>query len=195
MSIFKRKHDFRPDKERANALSKLYITKKQRLTIAKWLLMALVLVVVSVLQDVVMSRVSLFGATTDLVPVALLTACIMLDPESGSVFVLVASALYYFSGTAPGPHVILLITLLGILVAIVRQNYLRYGFFAVALCAAGAMMLYELTIYALGFFLGQTTGSRFMAFVTTGLLSLAAIPILYPIFTAIGKIGGETWKE
>ncbi len=195
MSLLKRKHEFRPDKERTNALSKLYITKKQRLTIAKWVLMALTLVFVSVLQDVVMSRVRLLGSTTDLVPAALLMACIMLDPEPGSVFVLVGSSLYYFSGTAPGPYVILMITALGIVVAILRQNYLRYGFLTVALCAGSSLLVYELLIFALGFFLGQTTGSRFDNFLVTGLLSLASFPILYPIFASIGKIGGETWKE
>ena len=34
-------------------------------------------------------------------------------------------------------------------------------------------------------------GSRLM----TWLLTLVAIPLLYPILAAIEKIGGETWKE
>ena len=46
MAIFKKKHEFKPDKERSGALNKLYITKKQRRNIAKWLLMALALVLV-----------------------------------------------------------------------------------------------------------------------------------------------------
>ena len=56
-------------------------------------------------------------------------------------------------------------------------------------------MLYEILIFATGLFLGYTTLSRFTGFCITGGLSLAAIPVLYPVFLAIGKFGGETWKE
>ncbi len=193
-SFFKRKSEFRPDKERSG-LSKLYLTKKQRMKALKWTLMALVLVMLSVIQDVIMSRMSIFGATTDLVPVALLMVCVMLDPEVGSLFILTGSSLYYFAGNSPGSFVILLLTAIGIFVSILQQNYLRYSFGTVMLCSAGAMVLYELCIFAIGFFLNYTTASRFGGFCITGLLSLAAMPILYPIFVSIGKIGGETWKE
>ena len=56
-------------------------------------------------------------------------------------------------------------------------------------------MVYELLTFAIGFFLGRTTVSRLAGFCLSGGLSLAAAPLLYPIFVAIGKIGGETWKE
>ena len=144
MAIFKKKHEFKPDKERSGALNKLYITKKQRRNIAKWLLMALALVLISILQDVIMSRISIFGVHTDLTACAILLVCIMLDPEVGSIFVLSASSLYYFSGSAPGPYVIVMMTLLGVIIAIIRQSYLRYSFVSVFLCTAAAVMLYEI---------------------------------------------------
>lgn len=193
--MFKRKHEFKPDKERSGALNKLYITKKQRRNIAKWLLFALTLVLISIIQDVIMSRFSFFGTCTDLTACAILLLCIMMDPEVGSIFVLVASSLYYFSGSAPGPYVIVMLTILGVLIAIIRQSYLRYSFVSVFLCTAVAMMVYEMFIFATGFFLGYTTVSRFADFCITGGLSLAAVPVLYPVFAAIGKFGGETWKE
>ncbi len=195
MALFKRKQEFRPDKEQKNILSKLYLTRKQRARLFKWLLMALTLVLISVVQDVILSRANIFGTTTDLVPLALIMVCIMLDSEVGSVFMLVGSSLYYFAGNAPGTYVIVLLTALGILVGILRQNFLRYSFGTVALCTAVTMLLYETVIFAIGFFLGQTTGPRFGLFLLAAVLSLVAIPILYPIFTAIGKIGGETWKD
>ena len=195
MAIFKRKHEFKPDKERSGALNKLYITKKQRRNIAKWLLLTLVLVVVSIIQDVIMSRFTIFGSHTDLTVCAILLVCIMMDPEVGSIFVLSASSLYYFSGSAPGPYVIIMLTLLGVLIAILRQSYLRYSFISIFLCTAAAVMLYEIMIFATGLFFGYTTLSRFTGFCITGGISLAAIPILYPIFAAISKFGGETWRE
>jgi hypothetical protein len=194
--LFRRKNEFRPDRPyAASFLSRLYITKKQRLTIGKWLLMALVLVILSVVQDVILSRVTIFGAKTDLVSAAILMVCIMLDPEIGCVFTLVSSALYEFSGSAPGAYVIALITFLGLLLAIFRHSFLRAGFGAEILCTAAAVMLYQLSLFAIGYFLGHTTASRLPDFCVTGLLSLAVMPALYPIFSAISNIGGETWRE
>lgn len=193
--MFGKKRDFRPDKNHSGALSKLYVTKKQRRTLLKWVLMAAVLIAVSVVQDVILSRVRIFGAVTDLVPAAILTVCVMLDPEVGSVFVLVGSSLYWFSGSAPGPYVIVVMTVLGVVIGILRQSFLRYGFFTVLLCAAAAVMLYELTVFGIGLFLGCTTLSRLGSFCLSGALSLAVMPLLYPVFAAIRKIGGETWTE
>ena len=118
--FFKKKHEFRPDKTHSGALSKLYITKKQRITLLKWLLMALVMVALSVLQDTVLCRLRLLGATTDLLYGALLLVCILLDPEQGCIFILAGSCLYCFSGSAPGPYVIALLTLIGLLISIFR---------------------------------------------------------------------------
>lgn len=193
--MFKRKHEFKPDKDRTGTLNKLYITKKQRLQFTKWLLMALMLVLISIIQDVIMSRIAIYGSHTDLTVCAILLVCIMLDPEIGSVFVLISSSLYYFSGSAPGPYVIVMLTVLGVLIAIIRQSYLRYSFLSIFLCTAVAVMVYELVLFAVGLFLGYTTVSRLAGFCISGGLSLAAIPVLYPIFAAISKIGGETWKE
>lgn len=194
--FFRRKNEFKPDRPYASGiLSRLYITKKQRLAIGKWLLMALVLVMLSVVQDTILSRVRIFGITTDLVSAAILMVCIMLDPEIGCVFTLVSSCLYEFSGSAPGAYVIALITLIGMLLAIFRHSFLRSGFGAVILCTAVAVMLYQLTLFGIGYFLGHTTLSRLPDFCMTGLLSLAVMPALYPIFSSISKIGGETWRE
>lgn len=194
--LFKRKNEFKPDRPYGSSiLSRLYITKKQRLAIGKWLLMALALVMLSVVQDSIMSQARIFGTTTDLVSTAILMVCIMLDPETGCVFTLVSASLYEFSGSAPGAYVIALITGLGMLLAIFRHSFLRAGFGAVMLCTAVAVMAYQLILFAIGYFLGDTTFSRLPDFLVTGLLSLALMPALYPIFSAISKIGGETWIE
>ncbi len=194
--LFKRKHEFRPDRERsAGLLNKLYITKKQRLSLAKWLLMGLVLVVLSVLQDSVLSQVRLFGTTTDLVSAAIFLVCILLDPEKGCVFTLVSALCYEFSGSAPGAWAVALITVYGVLVSIFRHSLLNDGFGSTLLCTAGAILLYQVSVFCIGLFLGYTTASRLPGFLVTGLLSLAVMPLLYPIFSAISNIGGQTWRE
>ena len=191
----KKKYEFRPDKPHGDLLSKLYLTQKQRMSLLKWLLYALVLLVLSVLQDVILSRVVIFGVTTDLVPCAILLICVLQGTETGSVFGLVAAAMYQFSGTAPGYHVIVLLPALGIFAAMLRQSYLRRGFNSDVLCAGGAMLLYELILFVACLMFSQTSAARLWAFLLTGVLSLLLIPVLYPIATAIDKVGGETWRE
>ena len=56
-------------------------------------------------------------------------------------------------------------------------------------------MIGNRVLYCVGLFLGFTTAARFPVFLITALLSIAVMPILYPAFQAVGKIGGESWKE
>lgn len=191
----RKKYEFRPDKPHGDLLGKLYLTKKQRMSLLKWLLYALVLLVLSILQDVILSRMDILGATTDLVPCAILLICVLQGTETGCVFGLVAAAMYQFSGTAPGYHVIVLLPALGIFAAMLRQSYLRKGFSSDVLCAGVAMLLYELILFVVCLIFSQTAPARLGTFLLTGALSLLLIPILYPIATAIDKVGGETWKE
>ena len=193
--MFRRKYEFKPDRPHSGTLNKLYITPKQRQQFLKWFLMALTLLAVSLIQDVILSRIPIYGAVTDVIGCAILLCCIMQDPESGCVFGLASSCVYYFSGSAPGSYVIALLTCLGVLTSIFRQCYLRKGFSSTLLCMVGAMAIYELALFVIGAFVGQVPLSRIRYFGITALTSLGAIPFLYPIFLAIGKIGGELWKE
>lgn len=190
-----KKYEFQPDKPYATWLSKLQLTKLQQKQVLKWSLYALVLIVLSVVQDVIMCRFRLFGGTTDLVPCGIFMICIFEGTNQGSVFALVASILYLLSGVAPGPHVIVLITFLAVLAAALRQAYLRQNLPAVILTVALAMILYELSIFALCLLLGQVTADRLVRFLISAALSLVAVPIIYPTVKAIGAIGGEAWKE
>ena len=63
------------------------------------------------------------------------------------------------------------------------------------LCAALGMVLYELGLFAVTLFLKLTVADRMGAALTTALITLSVVPIAYPVLLAIGKLGGETWKE
>lgn len=193
--LFKRKYEFKPDKTEADALSKLYITKKQRQAILRWLLIALVLVVLSVIQDVILSRFTIFGVTLNIVTAALLLVCVLQSSQVGSIFILIGATFYWASGSTPGSYVIALLTVLGILACIVRQAYLYDHAGSALLCAGVAVMLYELVLFIIGCFLGYTTLSRFTDTLIAGGLSFAVMPLFYPIFKAISNIGGESWKD
>ena len=195
MFMAKRKYEFRPDKTGTGLLHKLYLTKKQQFSLLRWFLYALVILVLSVVQDVILCRMNIYGATTDLVPCGIFLICVVLGAESGCVFALIAAAMYQFSGTAPGYHCIFMITALAIAVTMFRQSYLRENAGANILCAAFALLAYELLLFSIGYALSQITLNRLPVFLTTTGLSLLAVPVLYPIVTAIRKIGGETWRD
>ena len=72
-----KKNEFRPDKSSTTLLSHLLLTKKQQKTVLKWSFYGLLLVVLSVLQDSLLSQVRLFGATTEPVPCCIFLICIL----------------------------------------------------------------------------------------------------------------------
>jgi len=190
-----KKYEFKPDKPHSGILDKLYITPQQRKILLKWALYTVLLMVLSVLQDVIFCRMDILGATTELVPCCIFLICILEGVETGCVFTLVASTIYFFSGTAAGPYCIPFMVVLGVILTVFRQSYLQKGFGAAVLCVAAAMLVYELLIFVTGLFLGLTYGSRIGVFALTGVLSLVVVPVLYPLCKSIGKIGGEIWKE
>jgi hypothetical protein len=117
------------------------------------------------------------------------------DPETAGLFTLISSSLYYFSGTADGVYSIVLLTALGTLLCIFRTGFLQRRFSALFLCGAVGMFVYEMLVFGVGIFFSNTTWDRIGIFALCGGLSVAVMPLLYPIFSSISKIGGETWKE
>lgn len=193
--MFKRKHEFKPDRTDSGILNKLYLTKRQRLHFLKWVLIGLSLVALSLVQDTMLSRLSIYGATFDLVACGILLGCMFFDPDTSAVFLLVSASFYYFSGTAPGVYVIAVLTVFGVLLCIFRRSYLRRCFSSTFLCTGAGLILYKLTVFVIGLFLSSTTADRFTVFAISAGLSVAVIPLLYPLFWTISNIGGETWKE
>lgn len=189
------KKDFKSDKPYSGFWGKLYLTPKQRKSLLKWTLYGVLLVVLSLLQDVVLCKFRVLGATTELVPVGIFVICLLEGAESGSIFALVASLVYLFSGTAAGPYTMLFITALAIGVCIWRQAFLQKGFGAALVCAGTATIALQLLQFLMGLFLQVTIPGRIIGFLITAGLSILAIPVLYPIALSIETIGGETWKE
>lgn len=187
--------DFRPDSQDSGWLKMLHITQAQRDLYLKWGLYTAVLVVLSMIQDVIMSQLKIFGATTDLVVCAILLITVIEGIDTGIVFVIIASCLYYFSGSSPGPLCVALITFLGVGACLFRQMYWHRNRGSIVLCAGLALMLYELGTFAVGMFSGLTRWDRLSTFAVTGALSIAVMIPLYSLINRIGQIGGNTWKE
>ena len=179
----RRKYEFRPDPTGFDWMSKLMLTKKQRRVALKWLLYSLLCVAGLVLQDSLLAQLRFLGGT------------VMEGCEDGSVFALLASMVYVFSGTGQDRYCILYLTLAAVLAAAFRQGYLRRGLGSDLICTGGAMLLYEMAVFVTGLFLGMTYSARWGVFVMTALVSTAVVGLVYKPLKIIGTIGGNLWKE
>ena len=191
----KKKYRFRPDPTGAGLWNKLYVTPQQRKVALKWGLYGLVCLMSLILQDAFLGRVRLFGGYADLAPAAIMLVCVMQGVETGSVFALVGSMVFVFSGSAPDTFAIAFITVYAVLTTLFREQFLRRGFGSAWMCTGAAVLLYEISVYLLGLFFGLTYPGRIGVFLMTALITTLAVAALYPLLGWIGKIGGETWKE
>lgn len=191
----KSKYQFKPDKKQSTLLKRLYMTRLQRLRILKWVLLSAACVTMLVIQDVIMSRIHIGGATTDLALSMILLISLYEGTEQGSLFALIGSIVYLFSGSSPGPACIGLITSLTVGINLLRQMLWRRSFGSTMLCAGVAVMLYEMGVFAVGLLSGLTILSRVSVFFLTGIFSCVTLLPMYPLVRTISKIGGDTWKE
>lgn len=191
----RRKYQFKPDRQDAGFLNKLYITRLQRLTLLKWSLYSVLFLAALVIQDSVLSRYRIFDGLFDLAPAVIILITVIQGSYSGSVFALAASMFYVFAGTGPGNYGFFLLTLYACLAAVFREGFMRRSRGSIWMCSGAALVLYELTVFGIGLLMKITYSRRIWAFLVTIVLSVLVMPALTPIVERIGKIGGETWKE
>lgn len=187
--------EFREDASGTALVKLLHVTEQQRLHLLRWVLYIVVCLGALVVQDVIMSRLRPLGATTDLAPAAIILIAVLEGSEVGSVFALLTSVVYYFSGTAPGAYSVGFITALSLVLGLFRQKYLHRSAGSIIICAGAAVFLYEIGIFAAGISLGLTRWGRLFYFVLSGIYSAAVMIPLYFLVHRIGLIGGNQWKE
>ena len=189
------KYEFKPDPTGSELAKRLYLTPRQRRQIIKWALYFLLLVIALAAQDTLLARVRFAGATTDLAVCAIVLIGMLEGAEKGGTFALAASVFYYFSGSAPGPYVIVLITAVTVATALFRQSFWTLGLSTSVLCTGLGVAVYELALMTIGLFMNLTRWNRLGVFLMTAVLSAVMVFPLYPLVRAIGSIGGEPWKE
>ena len=188
-------YEFKPDPKGTTFWKKLYLTKQQQLRLLKWGLYSLLCLTLLVLQDSMLSAFRVFGSTTDLAAAMIILIAIHEGMEKGGLFALLASLVYWCSGSAPGPYAIAYITFLTIGASYVRQSLWRRSFASTGLCTAVIIFVYELAVFGTGIFQGLTIWARLGVFLTTALMSCIVMLPVYPAVRAIGKIGGDSWIE
>ena len=191
----KKRNEFRPDPTTSTWLKTRKLTRLQKLRLLKWVLYALIVILCLVIQDVIMSQLRLFGATTDLAVGAILLITVIEGTDVGSLFVLIASALYWFSGSAPTPLCIVLLTFFGVGATMFRQMYWHRSRGTLTLCACLALTAYELGLFVTGLMQGLTYWGRLPSFLLTSIYTCLVMIPLYSLVYKTGLIGGNTWKE
>ena len=190
-----RQNEFRPDPATSTWLKTRKLTRQQRLRLFKWLMYALIVILCLVIQDVIMSQLRLFGATTDLAVGAILLITVIEGTDVGSLFVFIASILYWFSGSSPTPVSIILLTALGIGATMFRQMFWHRSRGTLTLCACLALTAYELGLFVTGLMQGLTYWGRLPSFLLTSVYTCLVMIPLYSLVYKTGLIGGNTWKE
>ena len=181
--------------EGTTVIGKLFLTHRQRMVILKWFLFSLTYLVLQVLQDVLFSRVRILGGCPDLVPGYLLLVCLMQGPAAGGLFALCAGVFRSLAGAVLGPVSMLVVTCAGIFLSAFRSGYLQRRFWSVMLCAWAGILLHQGILFSLGVFLGSTVPGRWLSTLGGGLGACLACCALYPLASALGRIGGPSWKE
>ena len=191
----KKRNEFRPAPTTSTWLKTRKLTRLQKLRLLKWVLYALIVILCLVIQDVIMSQLRLFGATTDLAVGAILLITVIEGTDVGSLFVLIASMLYWFSGSAPTPVCIALLTAFGIGATMFRQMFWHRSRGTLTLCACLALTAYELGLFVTGIMQGLTYFGRLPSFLLTSAYTCLVMIPLYTLVNKTGLIGGNTWKE
>ena len=189
------KEEFRPDAQENAFLKGLHFTYQQRMNLLRWVLLSLVCILCLTIQDCVFSRFKLWGATTDLGVAAIILVAIMEGSEVGGIFALIASVVYFYSGSAPGAYSVALITIPSILCALFRQKFWRRGTGSNLLCSSIAMLTYEVGLYITASMMGLTRWARGVYFLKTALYSIVLMIPLYQLIYRIGLIGDHVWKD
>ena len=191
----RKKIAFRPDPTGHNWADKLRLTPLQRKSVLKWMLYRAVCVAGLVLQDSMLARLRLFGGCFDVTPALIVLICVLEGSENGSLFALLASMVYVFSGTGQGHYCIAMLTLAAVRATAFRQSYLRRGAGSDLICVGGAMVLNEMAVFTAGVVQGLTYRGRWGVFLMTAIISTLAAGAVYALLKYIGTIGGNAWKE
>ena len=189
------KIEFKPDPTGSDHRKIFQLTGYQRSQILKWFLYALLAFGALLVQDTILGRIRIGGATTDLLVGVVMLVAMLEGAENGGVFALLASVFYYLSGSAPGPYVIALVTAVAVVGSLYRQGYWSQSMSSTLLCSFLSMVSYEVLLMIAGIFLKLTVLRRIGVFLSVAVLTTIALVPLYYVARGIGQIGGELWKE
>lgn len=154
----------------------------QRDFLIKWLIYGLALLPVWFLETYVLSRISIFGVSPTLLPLAAITVAVLEGGASGAGFGLavgvICDAVYGTNGAMT-----LSLTLLGAGAGITAQYLVRQNLVGCVLCSAAGLFLIEL--FRVGWrllFQVADLAALLRVAVPEFLFSIVFVPLIYAIF-------------
>lgn len=181
--------------EGAPLSGKLFLTLQQKKSLLRWSLDALVFFLVLIVQNVIFSRITLFGCVINLVPGAILLIGLCASVESGCIFALCASLFWSFSGWVLGSVSVFLLPLFVALLGALRQACFPKTITSILLCCFIGMVGHEFIRFLAALFLDYTPWGYWYQALVTPCFSFLVCPVLYPVVRAISKIGGPVWSD
>lgn len=174
---------------------KLFITPMQRMTILRWTLCALIFFGVLVFQNVIFSRITVFGCVINFIPAAILLISLTTNIEGGCVFALCASLFWSFSGAVLGSVSIFLLTAEAVFLGALRKSCFPKNLTSIMLCCFIGLVVHEAARFFLALFLGYTPWTFWYQVFVTTFFSFLICPVLYPLIRAVGRVGGSQWND
>lgn len=154
-----------------------------------WVLYALLLLTVAVIQGVVFGRTRYFGTKLSLLPVAV--ACIAMHggAEDSGVFGLAAGVFWCLSGGDGGGLLILLCTLCALAAGYLCDRYLNRNLLSAAMMCLMALVVTQTLLFLFKRYIGQTGDEGWLILLRQIGLSMLACPPVYLAAWAIRKAG------
>ncbi len=164
------------------------------LPVLRWALNALLVLAAFLVQSVCFGRNGIGGATVSLFPVAAVAVALCSGAEQGSLFCLIAGALYALTGADMGPVTLVAMTLVGALAGGACQIFFRRHLVPALLFAALVLILSDGVIYLLKLYFGSARLSQLFTSLLPGMgISLCSMLLAFPLSYRISRIGGETY--
>ena len=170
-------------------LKYLHLTKLQWRGVLRWSLYALWFLILLLVQDIVLSQRTLFGAKLIIIPLPLVCVCVREGPEKGGLFALLTALFWCLSGADYGYVSVAVLPIGAILSAILLQAVLKPGILTTALCCLAVSLVNELVIFAFKLIFSRLALSLLWRVLLPGpLLSLLGLVIVYPVVRAIHRL-------
>lgn len=162
---------------------------QRKKTVTMWALYALFFLAVLLVQDAMLGRVTLWGASLMLVPAAAFAVAVHTGAEEGGLFCLIASIVWALSGAADGGLMILLLTFCGIVCGYLATSVLQSWLIpASALCLVALALTLGIS-YAVHIYLEELAKSGIRVYLLQVGMSLPFVPLFVWVCDRIRKVG------
>lgn len=164
--------------------------EKRSKTALMWGLYAILFLLVLVIQSVFLGRVRVLGGKFDLLPMVIVCIALWTGHEKAALFGLIAALVWQMAGAEDGIVAIVTYPLTAALAGWLFDSWLPRGFLPCLLLCLVACLCQQCLVFLLKYYVEGISLSLALRIPVTAALSCLAVPVLYGLSKAIGKVGG-----